>query len=103
MIYWQVLFFLLQENTNIEEATRCLVQHILNNEETPVIERDPGSLVLSGYTNTAKEHLNCSSCVKWWLLTIHRQPGSEQQWGHGHRDKFGSGTVFKKMFFVQPF
>lgn len=57
----------LQENTNIEEAARCLVEHILNNEESPMIERDPSTLVLSGYTNTAKDHLNssCSSCLKW--------------------------------------
>ncbi|XP_044077878.1 ras-related protein Rab-38 isoform X2 [Siniperca chuatsi] len=54
-----------KENANIEEAARCLVEHILNNEERPMIERDPSSLVLSGYTNTTKDHLNCSSCVKW--------------------------------------
>lgn len=57
-----VFFLLPQENTDIEEATRCLVEHILNNEE--VTERDPGSLVLSGYTNTTKDHLSCLSCAK---------------------------------------
>lgn len=55
-------FLLLQENTNIEEAARCLIGHILNNEE--VTERDAGSLVLSGYTNPTKDHLNCLSCAK---------------------------------------
>ncbi|KAG7515868.1 ras-related protein Rab-32-like [Solea senegalensis] len=53
-----------KENTNIEEAARCLVEHILNNEESSVTERDPGSLVLSGFTNSTSDHLNCSSCVK---------------------------------------
>uniref|UniRef100_A0A7N6BLF7 Ras-related protein Rab n=1 Tax=Anabas testudineus TaxID=64144 RepID=A0A7N6BLF7_ANATE len=51
-----------KENTNIEEAARCLIGHILNNEE--VTERDAGSLVLSGYTNPTKDHLNCLSCAK---------------------------------------
>ncbi|XP_024921630.1 ras-related protein Rab-38 [Cynoglossus semilaevis] len=53
-----------KENTNIEEAVRCLVEHILNNEESTVMEREPGSISLSGYTSTTKDHLNCSSCVK---------------------------------------
>lgn len=57
--------FALQENTNIEEAARCLVEHILSNEENPLIERDPSSLVLSGYSNTRKDQLSCSSCLKW--------------------------------------
>ncbi|KAG8008072.1 Ras-related protein Rab-38 [Nibea albiflora] len=54
-----------KENTNIEEAASCLVEHILNNEDSPVIERDPSTLVLSGYTSSTKDHLNCSSCLKW--------------------------------------
>lgn len=57
--------FVPQENTNIEEAVRCLVEHILRNEENPLIERDPGALVLSGYGNTRKDQLSCSSCFKW--------------------------------------
>lgn len=91
------LFFysLLQENTNIEEAVRCLVEHILNNEESPLVERDPSTLVLSGYTNTTRDHFNCSSCVKWWISTTRRQPGSDLLYIHGHRDKFGSETVKK--------
>lgn len=52
----------LQENTNIEEGVRCLVEHIRSNEE--VTERGGGSLVLSGKAETAKEHLACSSCAK---------------------------------------
>ncbi|XP_061904789.1 ras-related protein Rab-32 [Entelurus aequoreus] len=53
-----------KDNTNIEEATRFLVEHILNNEESPLTEREPPSLVLSGYANATKQHLNCSSCSK---------------------------------------
>lgn len=59
------IFFLTQENTNIEEAARCLVEHILRNEESLVTEREPGSLILSGCATTSKQHLGCSSCSKW--------------------------------------
>uniref|UniRef100_A0A3P9AX19 Ras-related protein Rab n=1 Tax=Maylandia zebra TaxID=106582 RepID=A0A3P9AX19_9CICH len=54
-----------KENTNIEEAARCLVEHILRNEESLVTEREPGSLILSGCATTSKQHLGCSSCSKW--------------------------------------
>ncbi|XP_060941277.1 ras-related protein Rab-38-like [Limanda limanda] len=54
-----------KENTNIEEAARCLIKHILDIEESPMSERDPGSLILSGYANATKDHLKCSSCSKW--------------------------------------
>lgn len=59
------VFFLTQENTNIEEAARCLVEHILRNEESLVTEREPGSLILSGCATTSQQHLGCSSCSKW--------------------------------------
>lgn len=54
-----------KENTNIEEAARCLVGHILSNEENPLTEREPGSLILSGYSSSRKDQLSCSSCLKW--------------------------------------
>lgn len=54
-----------QENTNIEDAAHCLVEHILNNEDSPFLEREPTSLVLSGYNGTTREPFNCSSCPKW--------------------------------------
>ncbi|CAG5872247.1 ras-related protein Rab-38 [Menidia menidia] len=53
-----------KDNTNIEEAARCLVEHILLNEESPLIEHEPGSLILSGYSTSSKNHLKCLSCVK---------------------------------------
>ncbi|XP_076024837.1 ras-related protein Rab-38 [Genypterus blacodes] len=55
-----------KENTNIEEAARCLVQHILANEENTVIDSEPGSFVLTEYTAPAKDHFNfsCNSCAK---------------------------------------
>ncbi|XP_054907274.1 ras-related protein Rab-38-like [Poeciliopsis prolifica] len=53
-----------KENTNIEEAARCLVEHIMNNEEISVTEREPTSILLSGYASTARSPLNCSSCLK---------------------------------------
>ncbi|XP_037323523.2 ras-related protein Rab-38 [Pungitius pungitius] len=53
-----------KENAKIEEAAHCLVQHILHNEESLVVEREPSSLVLSAYTNTTKDHLHCSACTK---------------------------------------
>lgn len=48
-----------QENTNIDEAARCLVEHIMNNEESSVSEREPTSILLSGYASTARSPLNC--------------------------------------------
>lgn len=54
-----------KENTNIEDAAHCLVEHILNNEDSPFLEREPTSLVLSGYNGTTREPFNCSSCPKW--------------------------------------
>ncbi|XP_049597971.1 ras-related protein Rab-38 [Syngnathus scovelli] len=53
-----------KENSNIEEAAHCLVEHILDNEESPPTEREPATLLLSGYANATKEHLSCSSCPK---------------------------------------
>uniref|UniRef100_A0A3Q2QZR3 RAB38c, member of RAS oncogene family n=1 Tax=Fundulus heteroclitus TaxID=8078 RepID=A0A3Q2QZR3_FUNHE len=53
-----------KENTNIEEAAHCLVEHILNNEESAVTEREPTSILLSGYTSTTSSHFKCSSCLK---------------------------------------
>ncbi|XP_061607184.1 ras-related protein Rab-32 [Phyllopteryx taeniolatus] len=53
-----------KENSNIEEAAQCLVEHILSNEESPPMEREPATLVLSGYANATKEHHGCSSCPK---------------------------------------
>ncbi|XP_032433186.1 ras-related protein Rab-38 [Xiphophorus hellerii] len=53
-----------KENTNIDEAARCLVEHIMNNEESSVSEREPTSILLSGYASTARSPLNCSSCLK---------------------------------------
>ncbi|XP_072301824.1 ras-related protein Rab-32 [Eucyclogobius newberryi] len=56
-----------KENTNIEEAANCLVEHILSNEESPGLEREPTSLMLSGYSHGNRDHfnLNCPSCPKW--------------------------------------
>ncbi|KAJ0003969.1 hypothetical protein NQD34_010183 [Periophthalmus magnuspinnatus] len=56
-----------KENTNIEEAANCLVEHIMTNEENPGLEREPTSLVLSGYSHSHRDHLNinCPSCPKW--------------------------------------
>ncbi|XP_015229399.1 PREDICTED: ras-related protein Rab-38-like [Cyprinodon variegatus] len=53
-----------KENTNIEEAVRCLVEHILNNEEYLVTEREPNSIPLSEYASSTSRDLNCSSCLK---------------------------------------
>ncbi|XP_035998805.1 ras-related protein Rab-38 isoform X2 [Fundulus heteroclitus] len=53
-----------KENTHIEEAAHCLVEHILNNEESAVTEREPNSILLSGYTSTTSSHFKCSSCLK---------------------------------------
>lgn len=53
-----------KENTNIEEAVRCLVEHILANEGSGGADGDPGSLVLSGYSCKTKDRLRCGSCVK---------------------------------------
>lgn len=55
-----------KENTNIDEAAHCLVEHILNNEESPGLEREPTSLVLSGYSHSHRDHFNmtCPSCPK---------------------------------------
>lgn len=55
-----------KENTNIEEAAHCLVEHILNNEESPALEREPTSLILSGYSHSPRDHFNftCPSCPK---------------------------------------
>uniref|UniRef100_A0A3Q2YKR8 Ras-related protein Rab n=1 Tax=Hippocampus comes TaxID=109280 RepID=A0A3Q2YKR8_HIPCM len=50
-----------KENSNIEEAAHCLVEHILSNEESHPTEREPAALVLSGYANATKEHLGCLS------------------------------------------
>lgn len=73
-----------QENRNIEEAARCLVEHILTNEESSAMERERDSIVLSGDTNATKNHFNCSLCEKYWGL---------QRWAH-HRSEeellFGS-------------
>ncbi|KAJ0061675.1 hypothetical protein NL108_005829 [Boleophthalmus pectinirostris] len=56
-----------KENTNIEEAANCLVGHILSNEDNPALEREPTSLILSGYSHSHRDHfnLNCPSCPKW--------------------------------------
>ncbi|XP_077448321.1 ras-related protein Rab-32 [Stigmatopora argus] len=53
-----------KENSNIEEAAHCLVQNVLSNEESTPVEREPTTLVLSGYANATKKHLGCSSCPK---------------------------------------
>ncbi|XP_056140165.1 ras-related protein Rab-32-like [Lampris incognitus] len=52
-----------KENSNIEEAARCLVEHILANEESTVMDRDAGSLMLSAYTKKSKDRLKCTSCA----------------------------------------
>nr|XP_015816801.2 ras-related protein Rab-32 isoform X1 [Nothobranchius furzeri] len=54
-----------KENTNIEEATHYLVEHILTNEERSQAEQEPSSMVLSGSASTAKSRFYCSSCMKW--------------------------------------
>ncbi|XP_061660266.1 ras-related protein Rab-38 [Syngnathoides biaculeatus] len=53
-----------KENSNIEEAAHCLVEHIVSNEETHPMEREPPTLVLSAYPTATKEQLSCSSCPK---------------------------------------
>ncbi|XP_043996152.1 ras-related protein Rab-38 isoform X2 [Gambusia affinis] len=53
-----------KDNTNIDEAAHCLVEHIMNNEESSVSEQEPTSILLSGYTSTTRSPLNCSSCLK---------------------------------------
>ncbi|KAK7926352.1 hypothetical protein WMY93_008662 [Mugilogobius chulae] len=64
-----------KENSNIEEAAVCLVEHILSNGENPVVQREPGSLNLSGYRHNLRDHFNfnnfnfnnfnCPSCPKF--------------------------------------
>ncbi|MEQ2303295.1 hypothetical protein AMECASPLE_015284 [Ameca splendens] len=53
-----------KENTNIKEAAWCLVEHILNNEESLMTEPEPNSILLSGCTSTTSSNFNCSSCLK---------------------------------------
>ncbi|XP_062309616.1 ras-related protein Rab-38 [Osmerus eperlanus] len=53
-----------KENTNIEVAARCLVEHILANEETAAPKADPDLLILPGHNNTTKERARCLSCAK---------------------------------------
>ncbi|KAF7662531.1 hypothetical protein LDENG_00233570 [Lucifuga dentata] len=53
-----------KENTNIEEAARCLVQHILANEENTVIDNEPGSFILTEYAANTKDYFSCNSCPK---------------------------------------
>ncbi|XP_037543244.1 ras-related protein Rab-38 [Nematolebias whitei] len=54
-----------KENRNIEEAARCLVEHILTNEESSVTERESASIDLSGDASSSKRHFNCSVCEKY--------------------------------------
>jgi len=54
-----------KENTNIEEAVRCLVGHILANEEHAVTQAEAaGSLVLSAKDTTNKQRPGCTACAK---------------------------------------
>ncbi|KAG9265703.1 ras-related protein Rab-38 [Astyanax mexicanus] len=56
-----------KENTNIEAAARCLVQHILAHEENTVNDSDPDTVTLPGYNNNTKDHgrTSCSACSKY--------------------------------------
>ncbi|KAM6985438.1 ras-related protein Rab-32-like [Aplochiton taeniatus] len=53
-----------KENTNIEAATRFLVEQILANEENTGVEAGPESLVLSGYNYNTNRSVSCGSCAK---------------------------------------
>ncbi|KAI4878751.1 hypothetical protein NFI96_028758, partial [Prochilodus magdalenae] len=55
-----------KENTNIDAAARCLVQHILVHEENNVSDSDPDTVTLPGYNNNAKDRgrNSCSKCSK---------------------------------------
>ncbi|XP_036443719.1 ras-related protein Rab-38 [Colossoma macropomum] len=56
-----------KENTNIEAAARCLVQHILAHEESTVSDSDPDTVTLPGYNNNTKDRgrARCSTCSKY--------------------------------------
>ncbi|KAJ7996367.1 hypothetical protein DPEC_G00236360 [Dallia pectoralis] len=51
-----------KENTNIEAAMRCLVEHILANEESAAWDSDPDVHVLPGFNHSRKERVLCGSC-----------------------------------------
>ncbi|XP_017276764.1 ras-related protein Rab-32 [Kryptolebias marmoratus] len=51
-----------KENTNIEEAARCLVEHILTSGGSSLTEREPGSVVLSGDASATRSRFSCAPC-----------------------------------------
>ncbi|XP_051960786.1 ras-related protein Rab-38 isoform X2 [Xyrauchen texanus] len=55
-----------KENTNIEAAARCLVEHILAHEENIISDSDPDVVALPGYNNNTKEGVRakCTTCSK---------------------------------------
>ncbi|XP_059398535.1 ras-related protein Rab-38 isoform X2 [Carassius carassius] len=56
-----------KDNTNIETAAKCLVDHILAHEENIISNIDPDVVALPGYNNTTKERVRarCKACSKF--------------------------------------
>ncbi|XP_016323102.1 ras-related protein Rab-38 [Sinocyclocheilus anshuiensis] len=56
-----------KENTNIEAAAKCLVDHILAHEENITSNTDPDVVALPGYNNNTKERVRarCTACSKF--------------------------------------
>ncbi|XP_016134221.1 ras-related protein Rab-38 [Sinocyclocheilus grahami] len=56
-----------KENTNIEVAAKCLVDHILAHEENITSSTDPDVVALPGYNNNTKERVRakCTACSKF--------------------------------------
>ncbi len=69
----------LKENTNIEAAAKCLVDHILAHEENITSNTDPDVVALPGYNNNTKERVRarCMACSKFWIYR--RMKVSEKQ------------------------
>lgn len=53
--------FHLQENININEASRCLVKHIIASESDPVQSVEPD--IIKPHLNSSKI-VSCSACFK---------------------------------------
>lgn len=56
-----LFLFYLQENININEASRCLVKHIIASESDPVQSVEPD--IIKPHLNSSKI-VSCSACFK---------------------------------------
>ncbi|XP_076835743.1 ras-related protein Rab-38 isoform X2 [Brachyhypopomus gauderio] len=55
-----------KEDTNIEAAVKCLVEHILSHEESTASDLDPDTVTLPGHNNNTKDpgQARCLTCSK---------------------------------------